>query len=217
VAGVVVTAGQVTSNVNFTLAQAGQITGFVTRDGVNPLPGVAMTATNAAGFVEATQVSGSDGRFRMANVSTGTFLIEPVLNSGESASPVSASSVVGVGANVWSATFTVRGAMGAIRGSVTKGGVPIQTGVMVVVTTTTIPAAPPALSQASLTGVPYYAGASNEDGSYNIEVRGSTSTTYRVYAYYPVRVGGAWVINTANAAGVWVTPGITTTTVNFNW
>ena len=217
VAGVVVTAGQVTSNVNFTLAQAGQITGFVTRDGVNPLPGVAMTATNAAGFVEATQVSGSDGRFRMANVSTGTFLIEPVLNSGESASPVSASSVVGVGANVWSATFTVRGAMGAIRGSVTKGGVPIQTGVMVVVTTTTIPAAPPALSQASLTGVPYYAGASNEDGSYNLEVRGSTSTTYRVYAYYPVRAGGAWVINTANAAGIWVTPGITTTTVNFNW
>lgn len=217
VASVVVTAGQVTSNINFTLAQAGQIKGFVTRDGINPLPGVAMTATNAAGFVESTQVSGSDGRFTMANVSTGAFVVEPVLNSGESASPASANVTVGVGTSVWSATYTIRGAMGGVRGSVTKGGSPIKTGVMVVVTTTTISGAPPTLSVASLTGVPYYAGASNEDGSYSLEVRGSTSTSYRVYAYYHVLSGSSWSVYSGVAAGVWVTPGVTTTTVNFSW
>ena len=214
---IVVTAGQVTSGVNFILSQSGQITGFVTRDGINPLPGVAVTASNAASFVEAEQVSGSDGRFRMANVSTGTFLIEPVLNSGETVTPASASVVVGVGANVWSATFTVRGALGNVHGTVQKSGAPIRTGVMVIATTTTIAGVPPTLNFASLTGAGYYTASSNEDGTYSLDVRGSTTTSFRVYAYYPVPAGAGWTIHTGVVTPVWITPGVSTAVANFSW
>ena len=215
-AAIVVTAGQVVSNVDFSLSQAGKIRGFVSRDGINPLPGVAVTATNSSNFVESHQISGSDGRFIMPNVSTGSFVIEPVLNSGESVSPASANVTVGVGAQVWSATFTVTGAMGGISGTVKKSGAPIQTGVMVIVTTTTIGGAPPTLNLASLTGATYYTASSNEDGTYRIEVRGSTTTAYRVYAYYPVP-GPPWTINSGVVNSVWVTPGVSTAVANFTW
>ncbi|MBK8575346.1 MAG: carboxypeptidase regulatory-like domain-containing protein [Elusimicrobia bacterium] len=214
---VVVTVGQVSSNVNFTLSQSGKIRGFVSRDGVNALPGVAITATNASGFVESGQVSDASGRFTMANVSTGTFVIEPVLNSGESVSPVSANVVVGVGALVWSATFTVRGAMGNVHGTAQSAGVPVRTGVMIIATTTTIVGVPPTLNQASLLGAAYYTASTNEDGTYSLDVRGSTTTPFRVYAYYPVPNGPAWTLNSALVNNVWITPGVSTAVANFNW
>jgi prepilin-type N-terminal cleavage/methylation domain-containing protein len=217
VTGVNVTIGAVTSNMNFTLSQAGQVAGFVTRDGVNALPGVAVTATNAAGFVESQQVSGADGRFRMSNVSTGTFTIEPVLNSGETVTPLSANVTVGVGAQVWSATFTVRGAMGNIHGTVKKSGVPIETGVMVIATTSTIAGVPPTLNFASLTGAALYTAASKEDGTYSLDVRGSTTTAFRVYGYYAVPAGSAWTMYSGVVTPVWVTPGVSTAVANFNW
>jgi type II secretory pathway pseudopilin PulG len=217
VPSIVVTAGQVTSNVNFTLAQSGQISGFITRDGINPLPGVAVTASNAASFVEAEQISGSDGRFRMTNVSTGTFTIEPVLNSGETVTPNSASVTVGVGANVWSATFTVRGALGNVHGTVMKSGAAIRTGVMVIATTSTISGVPPTLSIASLTGAGYYTASSNEDGTYSLDVRGSTTTAFRVYGYYPVPATSGWTIYSGVVTGVWITPGVSTAVANFSW
>lgn len=215
-ASVTVTEGQVTSGINFTLSQSGQIAGFVSRDGINALPGVAVKATNGASYVESHQISGSDGRFRMANVSTGTFTIEPVLNSGETVTPASTSVSVGVGAQVWAGTFTVTGAMGGISGFVKKGGTPIQTGVMVIVTTTTIAGIPPPLDLSSGLGAAYYTAASSEDGTYKIEVRGSTTTPFRVYAYYPVP-GSSWTIYSGVVDSVWVTPGVSTAVANFNW
>jgi prepilin-type N-terminal cleavage/methylation domain-containing protein len=215
-ASVTVTEGQVTSGIDFTLSQSGQIAGFVSRDGINPLPGVAIKATNGASYVESHQISGTDGRFRMANVSTGTFTIEPVLNSGETATPGSTSVAVGVGAQVWAGTFTVTGAMGGISGFVAMGGTPIQTGVMVIVTTTTIGGTPPPLDISSGLGAAYYTASSSEDGTYKIEVRGSTTTPYRVYAYYPVPVSG-WTIHSGVVNSVWVTPGVSTAVANFNW
>lgn len=212
-----VVVGAVTSNVNFILSQAGQILGFVTRDGINPLPGVAVTATNAAGFVESEQVSGSDGRFRMANVSTGTFLIEPVVNSGETVAPLSASVIVGVGTTIWSATFTVRGAMGNIHGTALKSGAAIKTGVMIIASTTTIAAAPPTLNFASLTGAAYYTTATSEDGTYSLDVRGSTTTAFKVYGYYFVPAAAGWTMYSGVVTPVWVTPGVSTAVANFSW
>jgi hypothetical protein len=64
-AAVAVVAGQVTSGADFVLPQGGGLYGFVTRDGVNPLPGIAITATDAGGLVEGDVVSAPDGKFRM--------------------------------------------------------------------------------------------------------------------------------------------------------
>lgn len=215
--GVTVNAGQVTSGVNFILSQAGSLRGFVSRDGTNALPGIAMTATNAAGLVETTAVTGNDGRFTMTNMSTGAYVIEAALGSGEASAPLSVSTTVTVGTSLFVGSFTVVGAAGYVTGSVTQSGSPIKTGVMVVVSTAVV-GAPPALSSASLVGIPYYIGASYEDGTYSLEVKGSTSTNFRVYAFYPVQnATGTWSTLTASSASVQILPGQTKTGVNFAW
>jgi hypothetical protein len=215
--GVAVNAGQVTSGVDFVLSQAGSLRGFVSRDGTNALPGIAMTATNAAGLVETTVVTGNDGRFTMTNISTGAYVIEAALGSGEASVPLSVSTTVTVGTSLFVGSFTVVGAAGYVTGNVTQSGSPIKTGVMVVVSTAVV-AAPPALSSTSMTGIPYYIGASYEDGSYSLEVKGSTSTTFRVYAFYPVQnATGTWNTLTASSASVQILPGQTKTGVSFAW
>ncbi len=216
-AAVTVAAGQVTSNVNFVLSQGGQLSGFVTRDGVNPLPGCAVMATNSVGLVSAQEVTGSDGRFRMVDMATGTYTVEPVLGSGETSTPTGLSPTVTIGAEVVAGTFTVQGASGFIRGSASAGGKPVETGVMLVASTATIAGGPPNLSAATLSGAAYYTASTSESGTYTLEVRGSTTTLYKVYAYYPVRAGNAWVINGSTVTGINVTPGQTTTGVNFAW
>jgi len=215
--GVTVNAGQVTSGVDFILTQAGSLRGFVSRDGTNALPGIAMTATNAAGLVETTVVTGNDGRFTMSNMSTGTYVIEAALGSGEVSAPLSVSTTVTVGTSLFVGSFTVVGAAGYVTGAVTQSGSPIKTGVMVVVSTAVL-AAPPALSSTTMTGIPYYIGASYEDGTYSLEVKGSTSTTFRVYAFYPIQnATGTWTTLTASSANVQILPGQTKTGVNFAW
>jgi hypothetical protein len=87
---------------------------------------------------------------------------------------------------------------------------------MVIVTTTTIAGIPPPLDLASGLGAAYYTAASSEDGTYKIEVRGSTTTPFRVYAYYPVP-GSSWTIYSGVVNSVWVTPGVSTAVANFNW
>ncbi|TXH26975.1 MAG: prepilin-type N-terminal cleavage/methylation domain-containing protein, partial [Elusimicrobia bacterium] len=180
--GVTVNAGQITSGVDFVLSQGGGLNGFVSRDGTNPLPGIAVTATNGLGLVEATAVSGADGRFRMSNMSTGTYLVEAQTASGESATPASVSTAVVVGVTRFVSTFTVSGASGFITGGVTVGGNVLQTGVLVVASTATI-VNPPSLSTTTLLGAGYYVGSSLESGNYFLEVRGSTNPRYNIYAF----------------------------------
>lgn len=216
-AGVVVSAGQVVNNVDFILTQGGKINGFLTRDGSNGLPGIAVIAQNASGLVESQAVSGADGRFRMANLSTGTYTVEPALAIGEASAPVSRVSTVTVGGDVFAGTFTVTGASGYLRGNVSAGGKPVPTGVTLVVSTAVITGAPPALSTATLSGAAYFVGTSLEDGTYLMEVRGSTSATFRVHAYYPVKSSASWTINVSSVTGVSILPGQTTSGINFSW
>lgn len=215
-ANVVISMGDITPDVDFVLSQGGKIAGFITRDGTNPLPGVTVTATNSNGLVVDTQVSGSNGRFTLVNLSTATYTVQPVLDTKETSTPTSATSVVTAGNTVWSSTFTVTGAMGTVTGAVSASGQPIQTGVLIVVSTSTI-SSPPTLSSSTLTGAGYYLDSSHEDGTYAIDVRGSTSTTYNVYGYYQRMSGSTVLISSSVRAGVSVTPGQTTPNQNFSW
>ncbi len=217
---VVVAVGEIHSGVNFNLSQGGRLSGFVTRDGINPLPGVAVSAIDINGYARDTQVSGSDGRFTTINISTGFYVVEPQLDEISSASPSTAAVTVTVGGNVFAATFTVTGALGAIIGNVSLGGAPLRTGALIVVTTATLagsPPAPPALSSASLIGSPYYSASSHEDGTYRVEVRQSTTTAYRVYAYYITYGGAVPTINSLTTTGVGVLAGQTISGINFAW
>lgn len=218
--GITVPLGGIKSGVNFLLSQGGRLSGYITRDGTNPLPGVAVSVLDVNGYSHDQPVSGPDGHFTSLNISTGTYTIAPSLDSLESATPSSAAVTVVSGGTVFSSSFTVSGALGAITGSVTLSGAPLRTGVLIVVTTATLagsPPAPPALSSMSLTGSPYYLVSSQEDGTFRAEVRQSTSPAYRVYAYYVTYDGSTPTITAKSNASVPVQAGQTVTGVNFAW
>lgn len=212
--------GGIKSGVNFLLSQGGRISGFITRDGTNPLPGVAVTLLDANGYSHDQPISGPDGHFTSLNISTGFYTVEPALDSLESATPSTTAVNVVSGGTVFAATFTVSGALGAITGSVSLAGAPLRTGALIVVTTVTLtgsPPAPPALSSMSLTGSPYYLVSSQEDGTFRAEVRQSTAPAYRVYAYYVTYNGSTPTIVPLTQTNVGVLAGQTVTGVNFAW
>lgn len=213
--------GEVHSGVDFVLSQGGRITGWMTRDGTNHLPGIAVAMLDANGVTQDQQVSDINGRFFSVNFATGVYTVEPALASLEGSIPASVSVTVTIGATVSAGTFTITGVLGAITGSVTAAGKPISTGVLIVVTTRTLtgtPPAPPALSSTTLTSSAYYITSSYETGTYSVEVAQSTTTPYRVYAYYPVvSPTGAVTINSSVITPVPVLAGQTVTGQNFAW
>ena len=220
-AGIAVETGEVHSGVDFVLYQGGKISGYITRDGINPLPGVSVAMIDVNGIARDQQATGLDGKFTSVNLSTGDYKVMPVVGSHEDVYPSSASvSLITPGVTKFSSTFTVVGAMGYISGAVSSGGEPIKTGVLIVVTTTTLsgtPPAPPALDSSTLSGPPYYLVSSLETGSYLAEVRGSTSPAYNVYAYFSTPSGTGANLQYAVVSGVQVSAGQTTSGVNFSW
>ncbi len=209
--------GQIVSNVDFTLTQGGRISGFATRDGTNPLMGVSFIATDASGNTRDGEVTGSDGRFLLINLATGSYTVEPILSSGETATPAISTAIVTAGSNVFSTTFTITGTFGHIRGGVTASGQPVRTGVLVLATTSTLSGAPPSLSYSATTGTAFYLTNSYEDGNYLLDVRGSTSMAYNLYAYYTTFSGTSPVVVSRSRTNVSVTPGNTVSSQDFSW
>lgn len=195
---------------NFALSQGGRITGTVTSNGVDALPNIPVTAS-VGGVTRGTGVSGTTGAFEILSLSTGSYIVAPQLESGESASPSSTTVSVTAGGTGAAGNFTVSGALGYISGSLTLGsltGSPITTGVLVYATTATITASPPSITAAVRAGTAiYYAASSFADGSYEIGVRGGA--TYNVYAWYTTYSGDTPVTVRKSATGVSVTAGAT--------
>lgn len=218
---IVVDIGEVEQGVNFSLYQGGRIRGKVTTNGVDPLPNIPVVGLKG-GVEQGSGISGSDGYFMISGtgISTGTYVVVPQLEAGESASPSSTTVTVTAGAVAFSSTYTVSNAYGYVTGTVTKSGSAITTGVMVYVTTATLAAAagPPDITPALRggTGV-YYAASSSALGTYTIPVKGGY--TYNVYAWYTTWSTGNNPVPTTtrqSATGVAVSPN-TTVTRNLAW
>lgn len=211
--------GEIHSGVDFVLYQGAKISGFVTRDGVNPIPGmnVIIYDTNLVG--KDSQLTDSYGRFLSNILSTGTYIVQVVTDSKESVSPSSTTvTLISAGSVYFSSTFTVTNAIGYIQGSVSENGEPIKSGVLIVVTTDTLSGTPPQLpdlSSSTLAGAPYYIASSNEEGEYTVEAR--ENSNYIVYAYYPYLNGSTFEIKWASASPVSVLPGQYTTGLDFSW
>ena len=181
---VAVDLGEVVNDVDFILAE-GRVTGFVTREDQRPA-WVAVAAIDVNGYSQDQQVSDVNVLLTTVSIPTGTYTMTPALDSIETSVPPTKTVVVAVGETVFSTTFTITGALGTITGTVSLGGRPISTGVLIVVSSDTLsgtPPAPTALSVGSLTGDPYYLVSSREEGTYSVDVRGgstcSTATTPR--------------------------------------
>lgn len=211
---------QTTDGINFYLSQGGRISGFITRDGTNGLAGVIVTATDSSGNVQDEELTGTSGYFTTAVISTGTYTIAIPQDTTESSSPTSYTATISAGQNVFSATFTITGAMATITGTVTQSSAAIATGVLIVASTATISSTsgPPAISSATLLSGSIYATSSKEDGTYSLDVRQSTNPTYNIYAYYPlVSRSGVVSISTKTITGVSIYEGQTVSGENFSW
>jgi hypothetical protein len=215
--GILVNLGQVVSNLKFILSQGGKFRGFVTRDGINALSGVAVGAFDSNKAIRAQDVSDSAGNFLLVNLSTGSYNVEPILDSGEVSSPVSRSATIIAGGDTHVGMFTITGAIGKVKGSVSAFGNLVKTGALIVASTTSVGGGPPAISSSSLSGAAYYAVSSTEEGLYTLEVRGSTSTTYNIYAYHTTFNGTTPTILVSSGTGISVLSGQTVNGINFSW
>ncbi len=215
---IVVKEGEITSGVDFILSQGGRVEGFISRDKINPLPGVVIQATNIDGFSFGEDVSDNAGRFMIVNLSSGTYYIKPVLSSKETSSPAVSTVTVSAGATVFVGTFTITGAMGRISGKVTSAGKPISTGVLIIASTSTI-SIPPVISSSTLTGPAYFITSSYENGRYILEVIGSTTTRYNLYGYYTTYdiITKKPNIKTRSITNISVLPGFETSDQNLDF
>lgn len=212
--------GQTVSGVDFTLAESGSIAGVVTADGVSPYPGVVVRAD--AGALRGTATTDGTGRFVLEDLPTsamagvGAYTVTPVLDSSQVASPASASVTVTQGAEVAAGTFTVLGALGLLRGTVSEAGLPITTGVLVVATQGSIGALPPDWDESLRAGTTrYYAAHSRSDGSFSLPIRISGSP-YNVYAWYS-KVSGAGSATSKKSLVQLVDSSTTPAVISISW
>ena len=211
--------GEVVKDVDITLYYGGRISGRITTNGVDPLPGIPVVGIKDD-VEQGNGISDSDGYFTISGsgISTGTYVVVPQLETGEASTPSSTTVTVAAGATAFSSTFSVTGAFGYVTGAITNGaGKPITTGVLIYVTTATLTAGsyPPDITPTlrAGTGV-YYAASSSALGKYNIPVKGGY--TYNVYAWYTTWSGTTPNTVPKQALGVAVTPGQTVVR-DFSW
>lgn len=211
IASVDVAVGEIATQ-DFTLSQGGRIQGFVTT-GTTPLPNVVIAA-KIGGNQQGAGTSDATGVYTIKNLSTGTYTVEPTLEAGQDASPNSVAVTVTNTGTVDAGTFTVSGALGSIKGTVTDSATSdlITTGVLLVASTGTIAATPPAIAGSSAPALspPLYSVSSKADGSFDLPVRGGG--TYRLSAYYPVISpdGTSISVTTKTFTGIAVTAGLQT-------
>jgi hypothetical protein len=204
----VITEGAVTTQ-DFTLNFGGRITGYVTT-GTTPLAYQAMTAVSAAGLQAGAGVTDTGGNFTIRNISTGTYTVYPVLESGQDVMPNTLPAAVTSTGSVFVGTFTVSGAFGSISGTVSDASGLVTSGALLLASTNTIAASPAAIVGSSAPAqVPMYMVSSKADGTYVLPVRGGA--TYYLSAYVPVISGTGVTITTKTYNAIIVAPSAATT------
>ena len=187
---------------NVTLIQGGIFQGYITTDGNSILPNIMVTASQG-GVEYGSGTSDSSGNFYIRNLTTGTYVVAPVMDPMDTYSPLSLSSAVVQGQTVFIGTFTITGATGKLTGTITKGGARVTTGALILASTATLPASPVAIVASSAPAQSVIYGANSKaDGTYEIEVRGSTVTKYNLSVYVPVLAGAGVTISTITYSNV---------------
>jgi len=186
---VLVTQGALTSGEDFVLGPVGSLSGYVCNFSVpNPYPGVLVSAYDSNGVWQGESYTGSNGKFQILNLSTGTYSLSPRLYTGEISTFTLLGTITTLGGDVFVGTLTVSGSYGQVVGNVKKSGELITTGTLVVVTTGTI-GTPPSIQVSSMNvnGQNYYMTSSLSNGSYALKVQVSSTsptTAFNLYGWY---------------------------------
>ncbi|HVA66483.1 MAG TPA: carboxypeptidase regulatory-like domain-containing protein [Elusimicrobiota bacterium] len=192
---------------DFSLSAGGVLEGYATT-GTTPLLDLVVTA-NVGGNQGGTGTTGASGLFYIT-LPTGTYTVEPTLDSGQSSSPTSITAAAAQGKTVFIGTFTVSGAMGTIAGSVTYNGSVVTSGALILASTVAIPPTLPSISASSSPAqTPIYSASSLSDGTYSLPVRGGY--TYNIAVYIPTVSGPGVSVSQKSYSGISVTPSQTTT------
>jgi hypothetical protein len=191
------------------LSQGGTLTGYVSI-GSTPIPNFTVTA-NLNGNQMGSGVTNGAGMFTIRGLSTATYVVEPVVETGQDTSPLTINATVVVSQTVNIGTFTVSGAYGSITGWVKNNNALVTTGAMILASTSTIPASLPSVYGSSAAAqIPVYAVSSLADGTYTLPVRGSN--TYNLKVFVPT-LSGTTSVTTASKSysAIVVSPGAATT------
>lgn len=193
---------------NFSLSLGGRITGYAT-SGTTPLSNIVFTALKD-GSQAGSGTTDASGNFTIRNLSTGTYVVEPVLEVGQDVSPNDKTVVMTTTGAWFSSTFTISGAFGNIYGTVSDASGLVTSGALLVASTSSISSTPPSIVGSSAPAMtPYYMVSSKADGTYTMPVRGSN--TYYLAVYVPVISGASVSITTKTYSNIFVNPSGTTT------
>ena len=178
-----INSGQITQSVNFALSQGGGLRGYMSTNGVDPLPGIAVSA-QLDGVEKGATTSGDDGRYNLTNLTTGLYLIVAYPDGTSVVTPSTGIERTVLSAQTVSAgTFTVANAQAEFSGSLTNSGSIIKTGVLVIASTEAVAGDPPTFNSSLLSGgAVYYGASSGSDGTYRIYV--TSGGSYNIYAWY---------------------------------
>lgn len=218
---VTVTKGQLTSGVDFILFGGIRLRGRITIDGANPLPDVPVKVVAASGVEYNPVNSLADGYFEIS-VPTGTYTVSPLPESTEAVLPPFSTVGSSVGGDtVWSSTFTVSSAYGTLSGrAMTGGGEPITSGVLIFVTTNTLPGSPPLPPHIDgslrASGLSCYMASTRSDGTYELRAKGGLPfVNYNVYGWYTPTAGAS--TTTVRQTSVSLAPGGHVTCSDLTW
>ena len=205
---VTITQGAITTQ-DFTLPLGGRITGYVTT-GTTPLSNQPITATSGSGGQAGAATTDASGNFSIRNLSTGTYTIFPVLETGQDANPNTFVPILSSTGTLFIGTFTVTGALGSIDGTITDASGLVTTGALLVASTSTISSTLPLIAGSSAQAlIPIYMASSKADGTFSVPVRGGA--TYYLSAFVPVINGASVTVTTKTYSGIIVSPSAATT------
>ncbi|MCS7184710.1 MAG: carboxypeptidase-like regulatory domain-containing protein, partial [bacterium] len=194
------------------LTQKGSAYGFVGVNALDPLPGYVVLATST-GRSEST-ITDSSGVFRFTNLTTGTWHFTVLAEAAEKVTAIPGAGDthtrnISIGANVWVGSFTITGAFSKFIGVCRYNNRIIDSGVLILASTSPI-SAPPEINQSLVKGSRvYYSTISKGDGSYELLVRGGQS--YYLYAYYTYFTGANPTTINKNYGPITINQGRSTT------
>jgi hypothetical protein len=187
------------------LGYTGYLTGFVQDELGVGIPDVNVSAINAATNEERASGLTSSGGGRpvgtfLVNVATGMYKVKVMTELEETSSPtisglISLATATMTSGGIFVGTFTITNAYGRRAGAVVANGGPLNTGAVLVLTTSTIAGVkPPPIDSVFRAGnVTYYMASSDAIGRYSFDVKMNTYNLYGFYPYYNASGVLTWV------------------------
>ena len=183
---IAVEAGVIKDPYDLNIWKNAYVSGRVTTNGIDGLPGVAVVAQGEFSNGNTAMTDGA-GYFTISGLRLvgNPYTIYPALVEGQTSSPASYTNVnLTQGNNLTGQNFQITGAYVTITGTATYNGAPIASGVTVMASSGTLSStSPPDITFAVRNGTSkYYQALTNNGGVYSLTVLGGA--TYNMVAWY---------------------------------